>query len=110
MPSFDEPNLPASLTCVDAGAFTAAALAYSNGAGGACDISGTVPGVVEADFDECGGIITVTWTVPSEDNCDRPAVVESVTIDVAPAPVPSIDVPAIAVSYTHLTLPTNREV
>jgi len=29
-------------------------------------------------------------------NCDRPAVVESVTIDVAPAPAPVIDVPSIA--------------
>ena len=86
----------ADVTCADALDFVAPDATFSNGATGACAISGTVPGVVDADFTQCGGMITVTWTVPSEDNCDRPAIVESVTIDVAPAPDPVIDVPAIA--------------
>ena len=108
-PTIDVPAI-ADVTCDEAASFTAPDATFSNGATGTCEISGTVPGVVDADFDECGGTITITWTVPSADNCDRPAIVESVTIDVAPAPDPVIDVPAIAdvtsVSYTHLTLPT----
>ena len=95
VPTIDVPAI-ANLTCTEAASFNAPTATYSNGAGGACDISGTVQGVVEENFTQCGGTITVTWTVPSADNCDRPAVVESVTIDVTPAPDPVIDVPAIA--------------
>ena len=94
-PVIDVPAI-ADMTCGEAANFAAPTATYSNGETGVCEISGTIPGVVDADFDECGGTITVTWTVPSADNCGRPAVVESVTIDVAPAPVPTIDVPAIA--------------
>ena len=86
----------ADVTCADAANFVAPTATFSNGQGGACEISGTVPGVVDANFTQCGGTITITWTVDPADNCDRPAVVESVTIDVAPAPDPVIDVPAIA--------------
>ena len=96
VPTIDVPAI-ADVTCGEAANFTAPTASYSNGETGACAISGTVPGVADANFEECGGTITITWTVPSADNCGRPAVVESVTIDVAPAP---------AVSYTHLTLPT----
>ena len=86
----------AELTCADAQAFVAPDATFSNGETGTCGISGTVPGVIDANFTQCGGTITVTWTVESGDNCDRPAVVESVTIDVTPSPDPVIDVPALS--------------
>ena len=76
--------------------FVAPAATFSNGETGACEISGTVEGVVESNFTQCGGTITITYTVDPVDNCDRPAIVDQVTIEVLPAPDPVIDVPAIA--------------
>ena len=73
-PVIDVPAI-ADVTCDEAANFVAPDASYDNGLTGTCEISGVIPAVVDADFDECGGTITVTWTVPSEDNCDRPAVV-----------------------------------
>ena len=51
--------------------------------------------MIEENFTECGGTITITWTVEPESNCDRPAVVASEVIEVMPAPDPVIDVPVL---------------
>ena len=86
----------ADVSCDEALTFVAPAATFSNGETGACEISGTVEGVVDANFTQCGGTITITYTVDPADNCDRPAIVDQVTIEVLPAPDPVIDVPAIA--------------
>ena len=94
----------ADVSCDEALTFVAPAATFSNGETGACEISGTVEGVVESNFTQCGGTITITYTVDPADNCDRPAIVDQVTIDVAPAPDPVIDVPAIADVTCDLSL------
>ena len=86
----------ADLTCAEAASFVAPAATFSNGETGACEISGTVEGVVESNFTQCGGTITITYTVDPVDNCDRPAIVDQITIDVAPAPDPVIAVPELS--------------
>ena len=86
----------ADLICGEALGFVAPDATYTNGETGSCEISGAVPGVVDANFTQCGGTLTITWTVASTDVCDRPVVMESVTIDVTPSPDPVIDVPALS--------------
>jgi hypothetical protein len=92
-PAFIDAPEDATLTCSEALTFAAAAvnLSYSNGAADDCLIEGEVLGVIAADYDECGGTITQTWSFT--DACGR--IIEHVqTITVEPAPEPAfIDAP-----------------
>jgi hypothetical protein len=58
----------------------------------ACEISGSVSGVLAGTFDECGGEQTITWTFT--DDCGR--TIEHIqTITIEPAPEAEwIDAPA----------------
>ncbi len=59
-------------------------LAYTNGASGACEISGSVTGTLNGGHDECGGLYEETWTYT--DDCGR-VVFASRIITVEPAPL-----------------------
>ena len=83
-PSIDIPTLPSELTCEEAAAYVAPDATYSNGETGTCAIEGTVAGVRSDNFTICGGTITITYTVESEDNCEREPVVASQDILVLP--------------------------
>ena len=96
-PTITIPQLPVDLTCDAAASFVVPNADYSNGEIGTCAISGSVPGVKTDNFTICGGSITITWTVEPADNCDRPVVVETVTIPVLPAPNPVITIPNLPV-------------
>jgi len=92
-PVITVPAIDGPLTCADAASFVAPDATFTNGVDGVCEISGVAAGVVEENFTQCGGTITITWTVDPVDNCDRPAVVETLEIMVEPAPDPVIDLP-----------------
>ena len=57
-------------------------------------------GVKSDNFTICGGTITITYTVESEDNCEREPIVASQDILVLPAPNPTIDVPSLPSELT----------
>ena len=87
MAAFVNPPADDNLTCEEAIAYAAAPvnLSYTNNAGtGVCLIAGQVMGVIDANYNECGGSITQTWTFT--DNCDR-QIQNIQTITVEPAPV-----------------------
>jgi len=94
------PTLPASLTCEEAAAYVAPSASYTNGVQGTCNIMGMVAGVKTDDFTICGGTITITYTIDPADNCDRPAIIERATIQVLPAPAPTITIPQLPASLT----------
>jgi hypothetical protein len=81
-----------TLTCDEAQNFEVTDLSYTNNETDACEIAGSVPGVLSGTFDECGGEQTITWTFTDE--CGR--TIEHVqTITIEPAPVAEwIDAPA----------------
>ena len=60
--------------------------------------SGEVQATITNNFDECGGIITITWTAPT--GCDNQSVQESATINIVPAAEPEITIPQIPGSLT----------
>ena len=98
-PVISVPQLPASLTCEEALVYNAPNATYTNNAAdAACLISGTTPGVPVSDFAECGGTITITWTVAT--GCDNNSVTETATIPVTPADEPTITVPVLPTSLT----------
>ena len=99
-PTIDIPTLPSELTCEAAAAYVAPDATYSNDETGTCAIEGTVAGVRSDNFTICGGTITITYTVESEDNCEREPVVASQDILVLPAPNPTIDVPSLPSELT----------
>jgi sarcosine oxidase delta subunit len=70
-------------------------LSYTNGETGACEISGSVMGVISGGHTECGGSYTETWTYV--DNCSR-TITTSRTITVDPAPV------AVFATTTNMTI------
>ncbi len=59
-------------------------LSYTNGASGACEISGSVTSTINGSYTECGGTYTETWTYT--DDCSR-TITASRTITVEPATV-----------------------
>ncbi len=66
---FDDPG-EMEISCTDALLnFEATPLGYSNGATGACEISGEVDGTVIGDYTTCGGFIYVDYTFT--DDCGR---------------------------------------
>src|SRR5690606_40152128 len=79
-------------SCDDAQNFVVTDLAYTNNELASCEISGTVPGVLDGTFDECGGVQTITWTFT--DDCGRNIThVQTITIDPA-APAVFVNPPA----------------
>jgi ribosomal protein S26 len=64
-------NPPGNITisCDDATAFAASSLSYSNAGLGGCLIEGSVTGEITGSYDECGDILTQTWTFT--DACGR---------------------------------------
>jgi hypothetical protein len=88
------PPADTTLSCEEAQAYAATPLplSYTNGATAACLIEGQVEGVIDANFDECGGAITQTWTFT--DDCER-TITHVQTITVEPAPEAAfVDPPA----------------
>jgi hypothetical protein len=78
-------NAPSNITitCDQATTFAASNLSYTNNGLGACLIAGQVMGVITGTFNECGGILTQTWTFT--DNCNRTIThVQTITVDPAP--------------------------
>jgi hypothetical protein len=73
-----------SIPC-DAAPPTGTSLSYTNGQSNACDISGSVTGVITGSHTACGGSYTETWTFT--DACNR-TISHSRTITVEPAPLP----------------------
>jgi hypothetical protein len=87
-PAFVNTPNDTTITCADAASFiaNAVALTYSNNETGACEISGSVQPVIDENFDECTGSITITWD--STVVCGH--VLSHVqTINIEPAPAPA---------------------
>ncbi|MDX1409970.1 MAG: hypothetical protein R3330_17595, partial [Saprospiraceae bacterium] len=80
---FTESPSDSLIQCTDVVGFTFPDLPYSNGASGACSISGVVSPVVDSNLDQCGGTVTATWTFT--DSCGR-TITEAQTLTVEPAP------------------------
>jgi hypothetical protein len=80
---FVNPPADIILTCDEAQNLPIADLSYTNGATNACEISGTVPGLLTGSFDECGGVQMITWTFT--DVCGR-TITHTQTITIDPAP------------------------
>lgn len=57
-------------------------LKYDNKVRGRCQIAGTALGVIVANYTECGGVVTQTWTAPG---CNNQPVQRTQTITVTPA-------------------------
>ncbi|WP_425075163.1 hypothetical protein [Psychroserpens sp. S379A] len=89
-PVFDAIDVESELSCADASTYVAAALNYSNGLEGECNISGSVEPVQTNNFDSCGGTITITWN--GQDECENP-LSASVDINVLPAPEAVVSTP-----------------
>src|SRR5690606_15813108 len=80
--SFINPPGDTTLTCDEAETFVVQDLAYTNGASGACEISGTVPGTLSGSFDACGGIQTIEWVFT--DSCGNSiSHIQNITIEPA---------------------------
>jgi hypothetical protein len=80
---FLNPPGSVTLTCDEIINFSIDSLSYSNGESGACEISGSVPGILAGTFDECGGTQTITWEFT--DDCGRSITpVQNITLDPAP--------------------------
>ncbi|MEM5564378.1 T9SS type A sorting domain-containing protein [Psychroserpens sp. AS72] len=87
MAAFDEvENM--TISCDEAGSFTAGSLAYTNGGTGVCEISGSVDGELSGSYTECGGTLFVDWTYT--DDCDR-TITAKKEITVEPAPMAAFD-------------------
>ena len=87
-----------SLSCVDADAFVAPALPYSNNLTGDCNISGTIPPIVQNNWDACGGEIIITYN--GQDECGNVLASGPFMIMVEPAPIPVISPPAYSSPMT----------
>ena len=89
---FDAIDVEEELSCADAEGYVAAALNYSNGLEGDCNISGSVEAEQDDNFDKCGGTITITWT--GQDECENP-LSATTTINVLPAPEATVTTPLL---------------
>lgn len=87
MAEFDEIE-GGELTCEEAYAFVADSLAYTNGASGACEISGSIVGFITNDFTSCGGFLYVDYTYI--DDCGR-TINKKPAYIVLPAPIAEFD-------------------
>ncbi|WP_040254859.1 hypothetical protein, partial [Psychroserpens mesophilus] len=78
------------ISCVDVAGFEPDTLNYSNGLAGACEISGSVTGVLSGTSTVCGGELLVTWDFVDE--CGRELYYEQF-VTVTPAPEASFETP-----------------
>ncbi|MGE5382253.1 MAG: HYR domain-containing protein, partial [Omnitrophica WOR_2 bacterium] len=78
-------NTPDDITisCAEAGTFTASDLSYTNEGQSGCLIAGTVTGDIAGTYTQCGGELIQTWTFTDE--CER-TITHTQTITVIPAP------------------------
>ncbi|MEH6535581.1 MAG: T9SS type A sorting domain-containing protein [Psychroserpens sp.] len=83
-----EEVLDMEISCEEANLHEAGSLSYTNGGTGACEISGSVLGEATPDYDECGGVISVSWTYT--DDCER-TITANKTITVLPAPMATFE-------------------
>ena len=98
-----------TLSYGEALAFVPDSLTFNNGANGACAIMGTVAGVMDKDFDRCGGKIMINWSV--RDRCDRELqhTQTIVVIPVAPIVWAEITLPdTLSIGEAEALLPVNR--
>ncbi|MDX1406575.1 MAG: hypothetical protein R3330_00535, partial [Saprospiraceae bacterium] len=82
-PAFANAPPDTTISCDEAESLVAMDLSYTNGAGGACAIAGTVPGVITGTYDACGGTLVQSWSFT--DSCGN-TITESQTLTVTPAP------------------------
>ena len=92
-PTWGTPSLPGSLTCANAGAFSAPSLTYSNSESGGCLVNGTVTPTVTNNYDACGGTIDIIWAAPSLACGTMTNYTASITI--SPAPTPTWGTPTL---------------
>ncbi|WP_235298837.1 HYR-like domain-containing protein [Portibacter marinus] len=80
-----------TITCFEAVLFFPSSIDYSNNSAGTCLIEGSIDPLVNFNYDECGGIITITWSRTDSCNFD---LTYTQNIEVTPAPYPTFsDVP-----------------
>ncbi|HLF63580.1 MAG TPA: hypothetical protein VI603_07500, partial [Saprospiraceae bacterium] len=80
-PVFLNPPGDTTITCADAAVYVATTLSYTNNEIDSCEISGMVQPVVDEQWDECGGTITITWDTTVI--CSYPLIyVQTITIDI----------------------------
>ena len=86
LPSWINPPGNTTISCDAAATYTAPDLDFSNASteSGVCIIDGTASPLVDNNFTECGGTITITWS--ATDDCGRPLPDHVQTITVNPAP------------------------
>jgi hypothetical protein len=79
------PPADATLTCEEAISYAATevSLSYTNNGTAGCLIEGSVLGVIAANYDECGGTITQTWTF-TDDCANTIEHIQTITVEPAP--------------------------
>ena len=104
-PSFD--NFPMNMI-VDCNAVppSPGPLPYTNGATGACEISGSANPVISGSYDECGGSLVYTWTYM--DACHL--IEHTQTIDVNPAPMAAFTSMPADITVNCDAVPTSSDV
>jgi hypothetical protein len=86
-----------TLTCSEAGVFIVSDLNYTNNLNGTCEISGSVPGMIDGEYDLCGGTQTVTGEFT--DSCGN-TISHVQTLSIEPAAEPFFVDPPDNVSLT----------
>ncbi|MBJ6369406.1 T9SS type A sorting domain-containing protein [Snuella sedimenti] len=84
-----DPGFPESVSCDVADGWEAPNTTYGNGADGNCTISGELTPTVDADWNNCGGTITVSYS--GQDECGRPLSAGPYVINVDAVPKASFD-------------------
>ena len=94
IPTVSIPSLPSILSCEEAQTYFAPYATYSNGQGGACNISGfIIPNMIK-DIDGCnGGSVTLTYN--RFDQCGNFLSTAPIVIPVNPAPAPTVTISVV---------------
>ena len=93
------PTFANSISCSAAANFMAPNATYTNGQSGIYNISGTIMPIVTPSWASCGGTISVVYP-DATDNCNRTITGASFTINIDPAPAPTLVVPSFPSSIT----------
>ena len=93
------PTLQTTISCDEVENFSANFATYTNGLQGICEIAGTVNAVINSDYSNCGGSITVTYPDVTDD-CNRTITGGTFNINVQPAPEATVTVPTFPFSVT----------
>ncbi|MFZ1705285.1 MAG: hypothetical protein WAT79_13135, partial [Saprospiraceae bacterium] len=101
-PVFNNPPANITVNC-DAVPSGPADLTFQNANTGACSLSGSVPGTSSGTANQCGGVITYTWTFT--DQCMN-TINHVQTITVNPAPVPVFINPPPNITVACNQIPT----